>query len=212
MVEVRKIHASVNPGETLFIVDSMTGQDAVNSAGAFNEQLDLTGVILTKTDGDARGGAALSIRHQTGRPIKFIGTGENNDALDPFHPDRIASRILGMGDVLSLVEEVERKVDREKVEKYFARIAKKYSICSTRVLGGDLDWVHQGMNAQEGIMTLELISAIVQSDKHVIPEAIKTRLGYHIILVCDNRDRIEKEKPKAPIKPKMAPTGTNIPT
>lgn len=102
--------------------------------------------------------------------------------------------------------------DREKVEKYFARIAKKYSICSTRVLGGDLDWVYKGMNIQEGIMTLELINTIAQSDKHVIPEAIKTRLGYHIILVCDNRDRIEKEKPKAPIKPKMAPAGTNIPT
>ena len=124
MVEVRKIHASVNPVETLFVVDSMTGQDAVNSAGAFNEQLDLTGVILTKTDGDARGGAALSIRHQTVRPIKFIGTGENNDALDPFHPDRIASRILGMGDVLSLVEEVERKVDREKAEKVARKLGK----------------------------------------------------------------------------------------
>ena len=124
MAEVKKIHASVNPVETLFIVDSMTGQDAVKSAGAFNEQLDLTGVILTKTDGDARGGAALSIRHQTGRPIKFIGTGESNDALDPFHPDRIASRILGMGDVLSLVEEVERKVDREKAEKVARKLGK----------------------------------------------------------------------------------------
>ena len=124
MGEVKKIHASVNPVETLFVVDSMTGQDAVNSAGAFNEQLELTGVILTKTDGDARGGAALSIRHQTGRPIKFIGTGENNDALDPFHPDRIASRILGMGDVLSLVEEVERKVDREKAEKVARKLGK----------------------------------------------------------------------------------------
>jgi signal recognition particle subunit SRP54 len=124
MAEVRKIHASVSPVETLFVVDSMTGQDAVNSAGAFNEQLNLTGVILTKTDGDARGGAALSIRHQTGRPIKFIGTGETNDALDPFYPDRIASRILGMGDVLSLVEEVERKVDREKAEKVARKLGK----------------------------------------------------------------------------------------
>ena len=124
MAEVRKIHATVNPVETLFVVDSMTGQDAVNSASAFNEQLDLTGVILTKTDGDARGGAALSVRHQTGQPIKFIGTGENNDALDPFHPDRIASRILGMGDVLSLVEEVERKVDREKAEKVARKLGK----------------------------------------------------------------------------------------
>jgi signal recognition particle subunit SRP54 len=124
MAEIRTIHASVNPVETLFIVDSMTGQDAVTSAGAFNEQLDLTGVILTKTDGDARGGAALSIRHQTGRPIKFIGTGENIDALDPFYPDRIASRILGMGDVLSLVEDVERNVDREKAEIVVRKLGK----------------------------------------------------------------------------------------
>ena len=124
MAEVRKIHATVNTVETLFVVDSMTGQDAVNSASALNEQLDLTGVILTKTDGDARGGAALSVRHQTGQPIKFIGTGENNDALDPFHPDRIASRILGMGDVLSLVEEVDRKGDREKAEKVARKLGK----------------------------------------------------------------------------------------
>jgi len=102
--------------------------------------------------------------------------------------------------------------DREKVENYFARIAKKYSICSTRVLGGDLDWIYKGMNVQEEIMTLELIHTVIQTEKHVIPEPVKTKLGYHIILVCDNRDRIEKEKPKTPLKPKAAPTGTNIPT
>jgi signal recognition particle subunit SRP54 len=124
MAEVKTIHATINPVETLFVVDSMIGQDAVNSANTFNDQLDLTGFILTKTDGDARGGAALSIRYQTGRPIKFIGTGENNDALDPFHPDRIASRILGMGDVLTLVEEVERNVDLEKAEKVARKLGK----------------------------------------------------------------------------------------
>ncbi|MBT42497.1 MAG: signal recognition particle protein [Idiomarina sp.] len=125
MQEIQQLHASINPIETLFVVDSMTGQDAANTAKAFNDALPLTGVILTKTDGDARGGAALSIRHITGKPIKFLGVGEKNDALEPFHPDRVASRILGMGDVLSLVEEVERKVDREKAEKVAKKVMKK---------------------------------------------------------------------------------------
>ena len=102
--------------------------------------------------------------------------------------------------------------DREKVENFFSRIAKKYSVCRTSVLGGDLDWIHKGMNVQEEIMTLELIATIVKTDKHVVPETVKTKLGYHIILVCDNRDRIEKDKVKSPIKPKTAPAGTNIPT
>lgn len=122
MSEIKRIHQAVNPHETLFVVDSMSGQDAANSARAFNDALDLTGVVLTKTDGDARGGAALSVRHITGKPIKFLGTGEKTDALTPFHPDRIASRILGMGDVLSLVEEVQRTVDQEKAEKLAKRL------------------------------------------------------------------------------------------
>ncbi len=117
MDEIRSIHAAIEPPETLFVVDSMTGQDAAITAKAFNEALDLTGVVLTKTDGDARGGAALSVREITGKPIKFLGSGEKTDALQPFHPERIASRILGMGDVLSLVEEVERTVDRGQAEK-----------------------------------------------------------------------------------------------
>ncbi len=121
MDEVKSIHAAINPVETLFVVDSLTGQDAVHSATAFNQALPLTGLILTKTDGDARGGAALSIRQVTGKPIKFLGVGEAIDALEPFYPDRVASRILGMGDVLSLVEEVERKVDHKKA----AQLAKK---------------------------------------------------------------------------------------
>ena len=117
MGEIKALHAAINPIETLFTVDAMTGQDAANTAKAFNDALPLTGIILTKTDGDARGGAALSIRHITGKPIKFIGVGEKTDALEAFHPDRLASRILGMGDVLSLIEEVEQKVDRVKAEK-----------------------------------------------------------------------------------------------
>jgi signal recognition particle subunit SRP54 len=121
MDEIKAIHEAVNPVETLFVVDSMTGQDAANTAQAFNEALPLSGVILTKTDGDARGGAALSIRQITGKPIKFMGSGEKIEALEPFHPGRVASRILGMGDVLSLVEEVQQKVDHKKA----ARLAKK---------------------------------------------------------------------------------------
>jgi signal recognition particle subunit SRP54 len=124
MDEIRRLHAAVSPVETLFVVDSMTGQDAANTARTFSEALPLTGVILTKTDGDARGGAALSIRAITGKPIKFIGVGEKTAALEPFYPDRIASRILGMGDVLSLVEEAEQKVDREAAAKLAKKISK----------------------------------------------------------------------------------------
>ena len=124
MAEISRLHAAVQPVETLFVVDSMTGQDAANIARTFNEVLPLTGVILTKTDGDARGGAALSIRAITGKPIKFIGVGEKTAALEPFHPDRIASRILGMGDVLSLVEEAEQKVDKEQVARLASKISK----------------------------------------------------------------------------------------
>ncbi len=124
MDEIKAIHAAVNPVETLFVVDSMTGQDAANTAKAFNEALPLTGVVLTKTDGDARGGAALSIRQITGKPIKFMGSGEKVEALEAFHPDRVASRILGMGDVLSLVEEVQQKVDHKKATKLAKKIQK----------------------------------------------------------------------------------------
>ncbi|MEW6999402.1 signal recognition particle protein [Colwelliaceae bacterium BS250] len=122
MDEIQQLHTKVNPVETLFVVDAMTGQDAANTAKAFNEALPLTGIILTKTDGDARGGAALSIRHITGKPIKFLGVGEKTDALEAFHPDRVASRILGMGDVLSLIEEVEQKVDKKKAEQLAKKV------------------------------------------------------------------------------------------
>ena len=124
MTEIKQVHAAANPVETLFVIDAMIGQDAVNTAQAFNESLPLTGVILTKVDGDARGGAALSVRHVTGKPIKFMGVGEKTDALEPFYPERIASRILGMGDVLSLIEDVERKVDKKKAEKFAQKIVK----------------------------------------------------------------------------------------
>jgi signal recognition particle subunit SRP54 len=124
MAEIKALHAAVNPVETLFVVDAMTGQDAAATAKAFSEALPLTGVVLTKTDGDARGGAALSVRYITGRPIKFIGVGEKPDGLDVFHPDRAAGRILDMGDVLSLVEQVEQQVDKDKAQKLAEKVAK----------------------------------------------------------------------------------------
>ena len=124
MAEIQQIHKAATPVETLFVIDAMIGQDSVNTAKAFNEALPLTGVVLTKVDGDARGGAALSVRQVTGKPIKFLGVGEKTDALEPFHPERIASRILGMGDVLSLIEDVERKVDKKKAEKFAKKVAK----------------------------------------------------------------------------------------
>jgi signal recognition particle subunit SRP54 len=124
MTEIKALHAAINPIETLFVVDSMTGQDAAITAKAFDDALPLTGVILTKTDGDARGGAALSIRHITGKPIKFIGSGEKTDALEPFHPDRLASRILGMGDMLSLIEQIQQNVDSERAAKFAKKMQK----------------------------------------------------------------------------------------
>jgi signal recognition particle subunit SRP54 len=117
MAEVKAIHAAVNPIETLFVVDSMQGQDAVNVARAFNEALPITGIVLTKLDGDSRGGAALSVRHVTGKPIKFVGVSEKMDGLEAFHPERMASRILGMGDIVSLVEEAHARVDAKEAQK-----------------------------------------------------------------------------------------------
>lgn len=124
MDEIKALHAAVKPVETLFVVDAMTGQDAANTAKVFNDALPLTGVILTKVDGDARGGAALSVRAITGKPIKFLGIGEKTEALEPFYPERIATRILGMGDMLSLIEQAEQKLDKEKAEKLTRKIKK----------------------------------------------------------------------------------------
>ncbi|GGG55817.1 signal recognition particle protein [Pseudohongiella nitratireducens] len=124
MAEISNLHKVLNPVETLFVVDAMTGQDAAVTAKAFHEALPLTGVVLTKADGDARGGAALSVREITGKPIKFIGVSEKIDGLEPFYPDRIASRILGMGDMLSLIEEAERKVDKKKAERLAGKFKK----------------------------------------------------------------------------------------
>jgi signal recognition particle subunit SRP54 len=122
MAEIRRLHAVLKPIETLFVVDAMLGQDAVNTAKAFNEALPLTGVVLTKLDGDARGGAALSVRHVTGKPIKFAGVGEKLTGLEAFHPERMASRILGMGDVLSLIEEAKKGLDEEKAVAFARKL------------------------------------------------------------------------------------------
>ncbi len=124
MQEIRDLHQAVTPAETLFVVDALTGQDAANTARAFGDVLPLTGVILSKADGDSRGGAALSVKSITGKPIKFMGVGETIEALDAFYPDRIASRILGMGDVMSLIEDAEQKIDKKKAEKLARKIKK----------------------------------------------------------------------------------------
>ena len=142
MAEIQALHAGIKPIETLFVVDAMTGQDAANTAKAFNDALPLTGVILTKADGDARGGAALSVRHITGKPIKFMGMGEKVDALEPFHPDRVASRILDLGDILTLIEEAERKIDKSKADK----LAKKMKSGKGFDLEDFLDQIQQMKN------------------------------------------------------------------
>ena len=167
MAEIKALHAAVNPVETLFVVDAMTGQDAANTAKAFSEALPLTGVVLTKTDGDARGGAALSVRYITGRPIKFIGTGEKVDGLDVFHPDRIASRILDMGDVLSLVEQVESQVDKDKAQKLAEKVAKgkKFDLNDMR---DQLEQM-QGMGGIHGLM--DKLPGMGQ-----IPDAVKNQV------------------------------------
>jgi signal recognition particle subunit SRP54 len=145
MKELAELHAALSPAETLFVVDSMQGQDAVNVAKAFNDALPLTGVVLTKLDGDARGGAALSVRQVTGKPIKFAGVSEKPDGLEPFHPERMASRILGMGDVLSLVEEARKSVDIEEAKKLAEKVRKgkgfdledfKQQVAQMRKMGG----------------------------------------------------------------------------
>ncbi|HEX6691161.1 MAG TPA: signal recognition particle protein, partial [Burkholderiales bacterium] len=145
MQEIAALHAELKPAETLFVVDAMQGQDAVNVARAFSERLPLTGVVLTKLDGDARGGAALSVRHVTGKPVKFSGTGEKLDGLEPFHPDRMAARILGMGDILSLVEEAHAKIDLEEAKRVADKVKKgkgfdledfKQQIAQMKKMGG----------------------------------------------------------------------------
>ncbi|MTC29287.1 signal recognition particle protein [Providencia alcalifaciens] len=191
MEEIQEVHRIINPVETLFVVDAMTGQDAANTAKAFNEALPLTGIVLTKVDGDARGGAALSIRAITGKPIKFLGVGEKTDALEPFHPERVASRILGMGDVLSLIEEIEHKVDRDEAEK----LAKKLKTGDTFDLNDFLNQLKQMRNM--GGMTSMLSKMPGMSQ---LPDAVKSQMDDKITIrmeaMIQSMTRKEREKPE----------------
>ncbi|MFP3029533.1 MAG: signal recognition particle protein [Arsenophonus sp.] len=191
MKEIHAINCAINPIETLFIVDAMTGQDAANTAKSFNEKLPLTGVILTKIDGDARGGAALSIRHITGKPIKFFGIGEKIDGLEPFYPDRIASSILGMGDVLSLIEEIESKVDREKVEKLAHKLKKGNSFD----LKDFLEQLKQMRNMGGMERMLSKMPGIFQ-----VPDAVKSQMHDKVLLrmeaIINSMSTKEQQKPE----------------
>jgi signal recognition particle subunit SRP54 len=192
MAEVRALEAAVKPHERLFVVDSMAGQDAVNAAKAFNEALSLTGVILTKADGDARGGAALSVRQVTGKPILFIGTGEKSDALELFQPERIASRILGMGDVLSLVEQVQGQVDQEKAEK----LAKKISKGKSFDLADLRDQLSQLQNMGGMSALLDKLPAQMQANAAAAagaadPKQLKRQIG-----IIDSMTPRERRRPE----------------
>ncbi len=190
MEEIKALHAAIDPVETLFVVDAMTGQDAAVTARAFADALPLTGVVLTKTDGDARGGAALSVRYVTGRPIKFIGTAEKMDGLDVFHPDRIASRILDMGDVLSLVEEVERKVDQEKAAKLAEKVVKgkKFDLNDMR------DQLEQMQNMGGLSTLLDKLPGI-----GAVPEHLKNRVNdrevVRLIAIINSMTKKERRHP-----------------
>jgi signal recognition particle subunit SRP54 len=192
MAEVRELEAAIQPHERLFVVDSMAGQDAVNAAKAFNDALSLTGVILTKADGDARGGAALSVRHVTGKPILFVGTGEKSDALELFQPERIASRILGMGDVLSLVEQVQDQVDQEKAEKLAKKISKGKSFDLTDLR----DQLSQLQNMGGMAALLDKLPAQMQANAAAAagaanPKTLKRQMG-----IIDSMTPRERRRPE----------------
>ena len=192
MQEIRELHAAVHPVETLFVVDAMQGQDAVNVAKAFGEALPLTGVILTKLDGDSRGGAALSVRHVTGKPIKFAGTGEKVTGLEAFHPDRMASRILGMGDVLSLIEDVTKSVDRVEAEKLARKVKSgkgfdledfKQQVAQMRKMGG--------VSALMDKLPAQLAQVAAQGAPQMEDKTIRRIEG-----IINSMTRLERAKPE----------------
>jgi signal recognition particle subunit SRP54 len=191
MKEVRELETALNPHERLFVVDSMAGQDAVNAARAFNETLSLTGVILTKADGDARGGAALSVRQVTGKPILFVGTGEKSEALELFQPERLASRILGMGDVLSLVEQVQEQVDQEKAEKLAKKISKgkSFDLADLRDQLSQLQKMG-GMSAVMDKLPAQLQANAAAAAGAVNPKVIKRQMG-----IIDSMTPRERRRP-----------------
>jgi len=191
MAEIQALHAAVNPAETLFVVDAMTGQDAANTAKAFAEALPLTGVVLTKTDGDARGGAALSVRYVTGRPIKFVGTGEKPEGLDVFHPDRVAARILDMGDVLSLVEQVEQTVDQEKAARLAAKVAKgkKFDLNDMR------DQLEQMQNMGGIAGLIDKLPGLGQVPEHLKQQVAQSREVPRMIAIIGSMTPKERRNP-----------------
>ncbi|MCD9097141.1 signal recognition particle protein [Luteimonas fraxinea] len=191
MDEIKALHAAVNPVETLFVVDSMTGQDAANTAKAFGEALPLTGVVLTKTDGDARGGAALSVRYITGKPIKFVGTGEKVDGLDVFHPERVASRILDMGDVLSLVEQVEGQVDKDKAQKLAEKVAKgkKFDLNDMR------DQLEQMQNMGGIGSLMEKLPGLGQVPEHLKQQVSQGKEVPRMIAIIGSMTKKERRNP-----------------
>jgi len=190
MAEIKALHAAVNPVETLFVVDSMTGQDAAVTAKHFGEALPLTGVVLTKTDGDARGGAALSVRYITGKPIKFVGVGEKPDGLDVFHPDRAAGRILDMGDVLSLVEQVEAQVDKDKAAKLAEKVAKgkKFDLNDMR---DQLEQM-QNMGGLSGLM--DKLPGVGQLPEHVKQQVTGKEVP-RMIAIINSMTKKERRNP-----------------
>jgi signal recognition particle subunit SRP54 len=190
--ELRELQTEFKPAETLFVVDSMAGQDAVNAASAFGEALDLTGVVLTKTDGDARGGAALSVKTVTGQPIKFVGTGEDIEGLEVFHPDRMAQRILGMGDVLSLVEEVEQKVDREKAEKLAGKLRKGQGFD----LSDMREQLNQMLNMGDMQGLLEKLPLPGNVNAEALAQGIDTRQLKRQVAIIDSMTPSERRYPK----------------
>jgi len=191
MAEIKALHAAVDPVETLFVVDSMTGQDAANTAKAFGEALPLTGVVLTKTDGDARGGAALSVRYITGKPIKFIGTSEKTDGLDVFHPERVASRILDMGDVLSLVEQVEQQVDKDKAAKLAEKVAKgkKFDLNDMR------DQLEQMQNMGGIGSLMEKLPGMGQIPEHLKQQVQQSKEVPRMIAIINSMTKKERRNP-----------------
>ncbi|PBJ83342.1 signal recognition particle protein [Lysobacteraceae bacterium NML93-0399] len=191
MAEIKALHAAVNPVETLFVVDSMTGQDAATTAKAFGEALPLTGVVLTKTDGDARGGAALSVRYITGKPIKFVGTGEKVDGLDVFHPERVASRILDMGDVLSLVEQVEGQVDKDKAQKLAEKVAKgkKFDLNDMR------DQLEQMQNMGGIGSLMEKLPGLGQVPEHLKQQVSQGKEVPRMIAIINSMTKKERRNP-----------------
>jgi len=192
MAEISRVHARVKPRETLFVVDSMAGQDAVNSARAFGDTLPLTGVILTKADGDARGGAALSVRQVTGKPIRFLGIGEKTDALEAFHPERMASRILGMGDVLTLVEELEEKVEKAKAEKLALKLKRGKGFD----LGDLRDQLEQMLNMGGMAAMLEKLPLPGKVDPAALRDPANERQFRRQIAIINSMTPAERRFPK----------------